>query len=1346
MSATFRIYSASAGSGKTYQLTKEYLRLALGADEPGYYKSILAITFTNAAAAEMKERIIGALRGFVHPGTAAKADALLRELAAEMAADGLLPPEAPALAEQELRRRAGQTFRLVLYHYADFAVSTIDSFVQRVVQAFTRELGLPAAFEVELDDESVLHAAVALLLDKVNRGQEHELLTRTLQDYALSKAEEGRSWNMLPDEIMRFGKFLLNESVHEAVAQLQQMELKEFRQLHKTLKERREQMRNDLQAVGDRAVAALAQHGLQPDQLAGGSRGVHSHFTKPLRWLDDPAGTPTSTARKAAEAGKWGSGDAMKGPLKPALEAVAGELTEAFNELELLQERYLSQYLLIEGLLPQLFHVSLLSELSKAVQQVSQDRNVVLIGEFNRRLASIVLREPVPFLYERLGERYQHLLIDEFQDTSELQWNNLLPLVENAVAGGHLSLAVGDAKQAIYRWRGGEMEQILRLYQGTPRPLVERAQDPEMRAILAERYIGLAGALEPMSLQTNYRSGPQIIQFNNDFFAHVAQGHPGLELVQQIYDAGFVQKAPGASPPGPLSRGEGEPDDSGQRRGAAPLTLRSPATDEPSQRQGTVGEFVLTADAKTWDKTSELSRDMRQQPTPAEETLWEELRDRKLGAKFRRQHVIGSFIVDFVCIPALLVVEVDGDVHSDPQQAAYDAGRTHELEGLGYRVIRFTNNQVLHDMRRVLTSIRHTLGQESVAEAALHGGAAERERSSSAHLLTAGSPSPRERGPGGEAHVEILLTQADAPARLYLAAEGHYSDQPLPGHLATDVLDYDESTLYLTLALVEQALADGFRLEDVAVLCRRRDQSRRVAKFLKERGYDIISADSLSLEFAEVVNLLVAILRVLHQPADALARVEALLLVDKVVRGVPPTPTRARHIGDIAKEPSSRPFFDELRRLGYDVQEHQTGNRDLYELCETLMGLFGLLHRREESEYLFRFLDLTLEYSLRFGNNLGNFLSYWDQRKANLSINAPAGRGGAVTITTVHKAKGLAYGVVIVPWADWSLEPTSAFGGAYLWGRLTEEDKPVPGMPPVAVVKQRKELTQTVLAGQYAEEREKTFVEALNLLYVAFTRPRHRLYILTRRPDAARAAKDDASTPASNVAQLLHRYLVDLGQWNEEQLTYVLSAGAPAAIKSESPSPDNSQLTTGNLFPLTNLATAAWEQRLRLRRHASTVFDFSEQQQQREWNRKLHFALRRVITARDVERVAGQLTAEGLVSRREQPELLQRLRQVVTNAQLAPYFRPAVIAETEREILVGGAPREDYKPDRVVFEPTEGPAPGRVTLIDFRVPPPEDRHQTMLRQYGQLFRRLGYQDVRGLVYYFDTEEVVAFGC
>ena len=225
MPATFRIYSSSAGSGKTYQLTKEYLKLALGTDDPAYFKSILAITFTNDAAGEMKTRIISALRRFAYPAADAPADPLLGEIAAELAAAGQLPGRAttPAEQQQALRRRAAATFRLVLYHYADFAVSTIDSFVQRIVQAFTRELGLPAAFEVELDGEAVLQSAVALLLDKVNRDPNSKLLARSLADYALSKAEEGRSWNTLPEELVQFGQFLLSEPVHEAVAQLQQL-------------------------------------------------------------------------------------------------------------------------------------------------------------------------------------------------------------------------------------------------------------------------------------------------------------------------------------------------------------------------------------------------------------------------------------------------------------------------------------------------------------------------------------------------------------------------------------------------------------------------------------------------------------------------------------------------------------------------------------------------------------------------------------------------------------------------------------------------------------------------------------------------------------------------------------------------------------------------------------------------------------------------------------------------------------------------------------------------------------------------------------------------------------------
>ncbi|GGF06508.1 UvrD-helicase domain-containing protein [Hymenobacter cavernae] len=1146
MPSTFRIYSSSAGSGKTYQLTKEYLKLALGSEDPAYFKSILAITFTNDAAGEMKERIIGALRRFAYPEAGqAQNDPLLRDIAEELAEDGLLPRHAqtPAEKQQELRRRAAATFRLVLYHYADFAVSTIDSFVQRIVQAFTRELGLPATFEVELDSDTVLQSAVALLLDKVNRDPNSKLLSRSLADYALSKADEGRSWNNLADELVTFGRFLLSEPVHEAVAQLQKMSLQDYRRLHETLKTRKEEIEQTFQAVAGRALQTLDVANVTEADLYQGKNGIMGYFTK---WEERllPDKDANSYVRATIEQDKWYSGKVKTAADKQRVDVVKPDLTEAYTELENLRATLLPDYLLVIGMLPYLFQVSLLSELSKSVDQLSRERGVVLIAEFNRRIAQIVLREPVPFLYERMGERYRHLLIDEFQDTSVLQWNNLLPLVENAVANGGLSLAVGDAKQAIYRWRGGEMEQILRLYQNETQYLYGRVADEELRDLLEGRYYTLDQALEPANLNVNYRSAAEIIGFNNDFFGQVSQSHSQLPLVQGIFDEGFKQE-----------------------------------------------------------------------------------------------------------VPSLL-------------------------------------------------------------------------------------PASGSGGSTSAGHVELLFTEDDAPALRYDPTTGAYTTEPLPGLPPTYIFDYDESTLYLTLQLVEQAVHDGFRLQDIAVLCRRRDSSRRVAKFLKERGYAIISADSLSLEFAEVVNLLVAVFRVLNQPADTLARAEALLLVDKVVRRVAPAPDRARRIAELANDAHALPFFDELRALGYDVQERETGNLGLYELTERLIGTFGLLGRNAESEYLFRFLDLTLEYSLRFGNNLNNFLAYWQQKKSNLSINAPAGRD-AITITTVHKAKGLAYGVVIVPFADWSLTP---YRGTLLWGRLLDTEKPVAEMPAVAVVNQTQALTRTPLADQYTEELEKTFLEGLNMLYVAFTRPRHRLYVISRRPKATKAAKenDAATEQAKTVAELLHRYLLATGQWDDERTAYIL-----ADAHNMVPVSKKQQQATGN-WQLTNLASTPWEERLRLRRHANTLFDFNDQQAQGEWNRKLHYALRRTILAIEVDRVAAQLVSEGLVSTRERAELVEKLHRVVEHPQIAHYFSQAVEAETEREILVGGARRQDYKPDRIVFEPNLGEAPGRVTLLDFKIPPPEPQHRRQLQQYAGLFRQLGYADVQCVLYYFGTEEVIRF--
>ena len=187
---------------------------------------------------------------------------------------------AVGVSADTIRRRAAATFQLVLYHYADFAVSTIDSFVQRIVTAFTRELDLPATFEVELDTEAVLETAVAALLDRVNRDPNSKLLTQTLAEYALNQAEEGRSWQRLPEELVRFGKVLFNESVQEAVTQLGRLSLADFRRLDQAIRAKRTEIEAVFAQVQDVAATTLAEAGLSNADFYQSDKGIAAYWQK----------------------------------------------------------------------------------------------------------------------------------------------------------------------------------------------------------------------------------------------------------------------------------------------------------------------------------------------------------------------------------------------------------------------------------------------------------------------------------------------------------------------------------------------------------------------------------------------------------------------------------------------------------------------------------------------------------------------------------------------------------------------------------------------------------------------------------------------------------------------------------------------------------------------------------------------------------------------------------------------------------------------------------------------------------------------------------------------------------
>ncbi|AKQ45662.1 hypothetical protein TH63_08365 [Rufibacter radiotolerans] len=1110
MPATFKIYSSSAGSGKTYQLTKEYLKLALQSEDPSYYKNILAITFTNDAAQEMKTRILGALRSFNDSTQSEKEKAKSDDLLVNILKEIQEEYDQPNLTEATLRGRAARVFDHVLFHYSEFAVSTIDSFVNKVVSAFTTELKLPHNFEVDMDAQTLLSTAVSLLLNKVNTKDENKLLAETLQQYALEKAEEGKSWNNLPEELADFARHLLNEQTYEHLLDIGKLTLQDFKKIRQDLYTQKTDIEKQIQALAQEASDLIHTHNIQPEEMSYGKNGIYSYFRKWNVIFDIT--TANSNATKTVNDDKWPSAKASTGA-KVSLDQIKGRLSELYRGIENLKERESQNHIIISAMLPHLYKLSVLSELERCIQEIKLDKNLVHISEFNKRITEIVLQEPIPFIYERLGERYQHILIDEFQDTSVLQWNNLLPLVENALSGGGFNMVVGDAKQAIYGWRGGEMEQILHLHRNQTQFLYQNSRFEEN---VAPRYDTLRWTLTPDHLNTNYRSAPEIITFNNELFWFISQANPQFPLLQAIYDEHFAQKSP--------------------------------------------------------------------------------------------------------------------------------AGKT-----------------------------------------------------------------------TGQAHLQVLFTHdEDSPRRYHLDSCAR-TEELYVGYAEEDLLSYQESTLQLVLQMVQQAQADGYAPRDIAILSRTNRNSKLVANFLKQKKYDIISQDSLSLQFAEVINLIIAFFRLLNQPANGLARSQALYLVYKVVHQELPDNVTTNKIAWLATHQSIDPFFQFLQEQGFDIAYRDAGNLSIYELTEKLIRVFDLLGKNNECEYLFRFLDLVLEYTLKNSNNLNNFLEYWDLHKEHLSINTPKDRD-AITITSIHKAKGLDYPVVIVPFCDWSLEPQQA---SLLWGTLPSS---VAGDSKLrtAVVTLNKKLEQTALQDQYTLKLEKTFIENLNMLYVALTRPVDRLYLIAKAQDFK------SGKSQKNVSYWLHKFLESKELWQEGNYCYQLSKGAQQAIHHNPISEE--------VYVLDKFTSSDWAKNLKLKQHANNVFDFETQQEHRRWNRKLHYALARISYADEAPKALRQLVHQGIISQREMTTLTQMVTHVLEHPQMQRFFSRTMTVENEREVLDVRTNR--YKPDRIVFGET-----GDVTLIDYKLPPAKPEYSENLNSYAALFRELVFSKITCVVYYFEEERV-----
>jgi ATP-dependent exoDNAse (exonuclease V) beta subunit len=489
----FVVYKSSAGSGKTFTLVKEYLRLSLSDEKKlnSNYKRILAVTFTNKAAAEMKQRILDALNKISNENDLPFIGELLcNEL-------GLTP--------NELKKRAQIVLSQILHHYSDFSIGTIDSFTHKIVKTFAHDLKLPVNFNLEMDVEGFYDKVISTLFNQIG---EDEYISKLLKEFVLNKAEENASWD--PEKtIKEFAKLLQKENSDTYLNQLKNLNAQELEEIRKELFAYLSYYNSFLKIEAKKAIDLISNNGLSDNDFTYKKSGPQNFFNKCFNHSANLDDTSKTRIIDALEKKQWAD---KKGPNANKVEGISDQLTTIASTLiDFIKENY-SYYSLCKLLSTQIYPLLLLKKIEEISNEKKQEERLVFISEFNKNIFELINNEPTPFIYERLGEKYQHYLLDEFQDTSTLQWHNILPLVDNSLANGWFNLIVGDGKQSIYRWRNANVKQFIDL------PFIENTNN---NFLVEERSQNLNRNFKENLLNTNFRSLKTIIDFNNSLFANL---------------------------------------------------------------------------------------------------------------------------------------------------------------------------------------------------------------------------------------------------------------------------------------------------------------------------------------------------------------------------------------------------------------------------------------------------------------------------------------------------------------------------------------------------------------------------------------------------------------------------------------------------------------------------------------------------------------------------------------------------------------------------------------------------------------------------------------------------------
>ena len=502
MNSSFDIINASAGSGKTFALTKRILIKILKSKDENYFKRILALTFTNRAAAEMKSRVLNNLKDFSGTQIKDRPTEMFEQVKKEL-----------AFSSEQIIILAKERLNLLLHNYSFFQIETLDSFNHHIVRSFYKELNLDPDFRVVIDSEEILDQSVSRIFENIENDVE---ISNLVKDFSIKKISEGKSWDVEFD-LKEFAQSVLKENEISDVEQIEKSSLKEF----KLLKDKIELKLNSLSSELKALLINIDKNISNQDLEIAFSRNSFPKFITSVQNNSFKWSSVKSISTLFEKNTLINKSCLKKNPDK--LNIFVTNLFELFLELKerLIKIKVLNSFLY--SLTPSI----LLKIIKSNSEDIQKENNELLLSKFNKLIYKEIANQPTPYLYEKLGVKFNDYLIDEFQDTSNLQWKNLIPLISHALESfqenenqGSLFL-VGDPKQSVYRWRGAD-----------PKIFV---------SLLLNKKTPFSVQKNITNLPVNFRSRNEIIKFNNSLFKH-ASGLLNLNYHKKIFLQGSNQK------------------------------------------------------------------------------------------------------------------------------------------------------------------------------------------------------------------------------------------------------------------------------------------------------------------------------------------------------------------------------------------------------------------------------------------------------------------------------------------------------------------------------------------------------------------------------------------------------------------------------------------------------------------------------------------------------------------------------------------------------------------------------------------------------------------------------------